>query len=172
VGTNLESLMLKAGHDEDLAMEWVHMSHLYRISLLGFQYYMGLHTHLWKVATTYSWRHAELNMEKHVTEMHQIRQSRGTRRLQVICLTYFYLRDQRDTRGNLLETMLAEMETFKRTKFTTGGGEQSFKMVCFHCGMSGLHKGGKKCCQGKDLYQVESREKGLKFVTDALLVAN
>jgi hypothetical protein len=64
--TNLESVMLKAGYDEDLDREWVPMSHLYRISLLGFKYYVGLHTHLWKVATTYSWRHAELQMEKHV----------------------------------------------------------------------------------------------------------
>jgi hypothetical protein len=67
VGTNLESVMLKAGYDEDLAREWVPMSHLYRISVLGFQFYVGLHTHLWNVATTYSWRHAELQMEQHVT---------------------------------------------------------------------------------------------------------
>jgi hypothetical protein len=72
MGTNLESVMFKAGYDEDFAREWVPMSHLYRISLLGFQYYVGLHTHLWKVATTYSWRHAELQMEQHVKEMRQI----------------------------------------------------------------------------------------------------
>jgi hypothetical protein len=71
------------------------MSHLYSISLLCFQYYVGLHTHLWKVATTYSWRHAEIQMEQHVKEMRQIRQSHGTR-LQVVYLTYIYLRDQRD----------------------------------------------------------------------------
>jgi hypothetical protein len=52
-GPNLESVMLKAGYDEDLYREWVPMSHLYRISLLGFQYYVGLHTHLWKVAIAY-----------------------------------------------------------------------------------------------------------------------
>jgi hypothetical protein len=46
VGTDLEYVMLKAGYDEDIAREWVPMSHLYRISLLGFQYYVGLHTHL------------------------------------------------------------------------------------------------------------------------------
>jgi hypothetical protein len=135
VGTNLEYVMLKAGYDEDLAREWVPMSHLYRISLLGFQYYVGLHTHLWKLATNYSWRHAELQREKHVKEMRQIRQSHGNR-LQVVCLTYIYLRDQRDkvpvflsytiedntnkelrseleTQGNLLETMRAEIENFK-----------------------------------------------------------
>jgi hypothetical protein len=95
VGTNLESVMLKSGYDEDLAREWVPMSHLYRISLLGFQYYGGLHTHLWKVATTYSWCYAELQMEQHVKEMRQIRQSHGTR-LKVVCMTYIYLRDQRD----------------------------------------------------------------------------
>jgi hypothetical protein len=71
------------------------MSHLYIISLLGFQYYVGFHTHLWKVATTYSWRHAELQMEQHVKAMRQIRQSHGTR-LQVVRLTYIYIRDQRD----------------------------------------------------------------------------
>jgi hypothetical protein len=71
------------------------MSHLYRISLLGFQYYVALHTHLWKLATTYSWRNAELHMEEHVKEMRQIRQSRGNR-LQVVCLTYIYLRDRSD----------------------------------------------------------------------------
>jgi hypothetical protein len=38
VGTNLECVMLKAGYDEDLTREWVPISHLYRISLLGFQY--------------------------------------------------------------------------------------------------------------------------------------
>jgi hypothetical protein len=59
VGTNLEYLMFKAGCDEDLSREWVTMSHLYIISLLGFQYYVGLHTHLWKVATTYNWHHAK-----------------------------------------------------------------------------------------------------------------
>jgi hypothetical protein len=66
VGTNLESVMLKAGYDEDLATEWVPVYHLYRISLLAFQCYVGLHTHLWKVATNCSWRHAELHMEQHV----------------------------------------------------------------------------------------------------------
>jgi hypothetical protein len=66
VGTNLEYVMLKSGYDEDIARECVPMSHLYRISLLGFQYYVGLHTHLWKVATTYSWSHAELHMDQHV----------------------------------------------------------------------------------------------------------
>jgi hypothetical protein len=68
MGTNLESAMLKAGYDEDLAREWVPMSYIYRISLLGFQYYVGLNTHLWKIATTYSWRHAELHMEQHISK--------------------------------------------------------------------------------------------------------
>jgi hypothetical protein len=86
VGTNLEYAMLKAGYGEDLAREWVTMSDMYRLSLLGFQYYLGLHTHLWKVATTDSWRHSELQMEQHVKEMRQICQYHGTR-LQVVCLT-------------------------------------------------------------------------------------
>jgi hypothetical protein len=177
VGTNLEYVMLKSGYDEDIAREWVPMSHLYRISLLGFQYYVGLYTHLWKVATTYSWRHVELQMEQHVKEMRQICQSRGTR-LQVVCLTYIYLRDQRDkgfrsykiedkmnkelrseleTQGHLLETMRAEMETSKGENYATSGGGKSFNLVCFNCGMPGLHKGGKKCCQWKDLSQAEAR---------------
>jgi hypothetical protein len=46
VGTNLGSVILKAGYDEYLSREWVPMSHLYIINLLGFQYYVGLHTHL------------------------------------------------------------------------------------------------------------------------------
>jgi hypothetical protein len=58
LGNKLESVMLKDGYDEDLVREWVTMSRVYRIRLLGFQYYVGLHTHLWKVATTYIWRHA------------------------------------------------------------------------------------------------------------------
>jgi hypothetical protein len=83
-------------------------------------------------------------MEQHVKEMRQIRQTHGTR-LQVVCLPFIYLRDQRDkgfrsykiedkmnkelhseleTQGNLLETMMADMETFKGEKATTGGGEQ------------------------------------------------
>jgi hypothetical protein len=192
VGTNLEYVMLKAGYDEDLARDWVPMSHLYRISLLGFQYYVGLHTHLWKLATTYSWRHAELQMEQHVKEIRQIHQSHSTR-LQVVYPTYIYLIDQRDkgfrsykvedkmnkdlrseleTQGHLLETMRAEMETFKGAKYSTGGGEHSFKIVCFHCGMPGLHKGGNKFCQWKDISQAQSREKGMRFVTDALQTAN
>jgi hypothetical protein len=68
--------------------------------------------------------------------------------------------------------MRAEMETFKGAKSATGGGGKSFKMVCFHCSMIGLHKGGKKFCQWKDLSQAEARKKGLTFVTDALLAAN
>jgi hypothetical protein len=68
--------------------------------------------------------------------------------------------------------MRAEMETFKGEKSSSGGGEQSFKMVCFNCGMPGLHKGGKKFCQWKDLSQAEARDKGLRFVTDALQAAN
>jgi hypothetical protein len=67
--------MLKAGYDEDIAREGVPMSHLYRITPLDFQYCVGLHNHLWKIATTYSWQHAELQMEQHVKEMRQIRQS-------------------------------------------------------------------------------------------------
>jgi hypothetical protein len=127
VGINLESVMLKAGYDEDIAKEWYPISHLYIISLLGFQYYVGFYTHLWKVSTTYSWYHAELQMEQHVKETRQIHQSHGTR-LPVVSLTYIYLWDQRDkgfrsykiedkinnelhseleTQGNLLETMRA-----------------------------------------------------------------
>jgi hypothetical protein len=60
------------------------------------------------------------------------------------------------------------MEHSKGGKATTWGGEQSFKIFCFHCGMPGLRKGGDKFCQWKDLSQAEAREKGLKFVTDAL----
>jgi hypothetical protein len=125
VATNLEYVMVKAGYDEDLSREWVPMSNLYIISILGFQYYLGLHTHLWRVANTYIWRHAELRMEQHFKDMYQIRQSHGTR-LQVVCLTYIYLRDQQEkgfrsckiedkmnkelrseleTQGNFLETM-------------------------------------------------------------------
>jgi hypothetical protein len=166
--------------------------HLYRISLLGFQYYVGLYTHLWKVATTYILIHAELQMEQHAKEMRQMRQYHGNH-LQVVCVTYVYLRDQRDkgfraykiedkmnkdlsseleTQLKLLETRRAEMETFKGAKSATSGGGKSFKMLCFHCGIPGLHKGGKKCCHCKDLSQDEAREKGLRFVTDALQAAN
>jgi hypothetical protein len=179
VGTKLEYVMLKAVYGAYFAREWVTMFHLYIISPLGFQYYVGLHTYLWKVATTYNWRHAELQMEKHVKEMRQIRQSSGTG-LQVLCLTYIYLRDQKDklfcsykiedkmnkelhleleTQGHLLETMWAEKETFKGAKSATSGGEQSFKMVCLHCGMSGLHKEGNNFYQWKYLSLAEAREK-------------
>jgi hypothetical protein len=68
--------------------------------------------------------------------------------------------------------MSAEMETFKGEKYATSGGEQSFKMVCFHCGMTGIHKGGNNFCQWKDISQAEAREKRLRFVTDALQAAN
>jgi hypothetical protein len=99
--------------------------------------------------------------------MRQIHKSHRTR-LQVVCLTYIYLRDQRDkgfisykiedkmnkeirseleTQGQLLETMRADMETFRGAKSDTSGGEKSFKMVCFHCGIPALHKGGKAFCQ-------------------------
>jgi hypothetical protein len=88
-------------------------------------------------------------MEKHVKDMRQISHSHGNR-LQLVCLTYIYIRYQQDkgfrsykisdkmnkelhseleTQGNLLETMKAEMETFKGANYDTGGGEQSFKMV-------------------------------------------
>jgi hypothetical protein len=117
-------------------------------------------------------------MDQHVKEMLQIRQSHGTR-LQVVCLTYIYLRDQGDkvfrsykikdkinkelrsdmeTKGHLLETMRDEMETFKGANSATSGGEQYLKMVCFHCGMPGLHKGGNKFCQWKDLSQAEAKK--------------
>jgi hypothetical protein len=52
------------------------------------------------------------------------------------------------------------METLKGAKSAIFGGEQSFKMVCFHCGIPGLHKGGKKFYQWNDLSQAEAREKG------------
>jgi hypothetical protein len=172
--------MFKSGYDEDLAREWVTISHIYRISLLVFQYYVGLYTHLWKVANTYSWRHAELQMEQHVEEMRQIRQYHGTR-LQVGCIAYIYLRYQRDkgfscykiedkmnkdirleleTQGNLLETMRAEMETFKGAKSTAGGWGKSFKMVCFHFGMPGLHKGGKTFFSGMKSLRMKQEKRG------------
>jgi hypothetical protein len=110
-----------------------------------------------------------------------------------VCITFIYLQDQRDkcfrcykiedkknkelrsefkTQGNLLDTTRAEMETFKGAKDITGGGGHSFKMVCFHCGISGFHKGGHRFFQWKDLSQDEAREKGLKFATYALQGAN
>jgi hypothetical protein len=67
------------------------------------------------------------------------------------------LRSELETQGHLFETMRAEMETFKGAKSATSGGEKYFKMVCFHCCMSGLHKGGKKLCHWKDLSQAEAR---------------
>jgi hypothetical protein len=82
------------------------------------------------------------------------------------------LRSELETQGKLLETTRAEIETFKAAKATTGGWEQSFKMVSFHCGTPGLQKGGKKFCRWKEISQAEAREKGLKFVTDALQGAN
>jgi hypothetical protein len=72
------------------------------------------------------------------------------------------------TQGNLLDTMRAEIETFKGEKSTTGVGVKSFKMVCFHCGMTGIHKGWKKCCQWKDLSKDDAREKDMTFATGAL----
>jgi hypothetical protein len=48
----------------------------------GVSILLGLHTHLWKVATTYIWKHAELQLEQHVKDMRHIQQSHGTR---VIC---------------------------------------------------------------------------------------
>jgi hypothetical protein len=77
-----------------------------------------------------------------------------------------------ETQGHLLETMRADMETFKGENSATSVGGQSFNMVCFHCGMPGLHKGWKKFCQWKYLSQAEAREKGLRFVNDALQAAN
>jgi hypothetical protein len=77
-----------------------------------------------------------------------------------------------ETQGNLLETMRAEMETFKGENSSTSGWEQYFKMVCFHCGIPGLHKGEKKFWQWKDISQDEAREKGLRCVNDALQAAN
>jgi hypothetical protein len=82
------------------------------------------------------------------------------------------LRSELETQWHLLETIRDEMETFKGAKSATSGGEQSFKMVCFHCGMTGLNKGGKKSWKLKDLSQAEAREKGLRFVTDALQAGN
>jgi hypothetical protein len=38
--------------------------------------------------------------------------------------------------------------------------------------MTGIHNGGNKFCQWKDLSQAEAREKGLRFVTGALQAAN
>jgi hypothetical protein len=119
-------------------------------------------------------------MEQHVKEMCQIHQSHGTR-LQVVCLTYIYLRDQLykvfrsykiedkmnkelrselETQGRLLETMTAEMETFKGAKSATSGEGQSFKMVCFHCGIPGLHKGGKRFGSGKISPKLKQEKKG------------
>jgi hypothetical protein len=57
VGTNPEAVMLKAGYDEDLTREWVPIYHLFKISLLRFQYYVCLYTHLQNIANTYIWRH-------------------------------------------------------------------------------------------------------------------
>jgi hypothetical protein len=54
VSTKLESVMIKDGYYEYLYRYGVPMSLLSRISLLGYQYYLDLHTHLLKVATTYS----------------------------------------------------------------------------------------------------------------------
>jgi hypothetical protein len=95
VGPYLESVKLKAVYDEDPAREWFITSHLYRISLICFHYYVGLHNHLWKIANTYSWRHAELYMKQHAKEMCTIRESHGNS-IKVVCLAYIYLRDQRD----------------------------------------------------------------------------
>jgi hypothetical protein len=82
------------------------------------------------------------------------------------------LRSELETQGHLLETTRADMKTFKGAKYATSGGEKSFKMVCFHCGITGLQCGGKKFCQWKDLSQAEAREKGLRFVTDSLQAEN
>jgi hypothetical protein len=90
VSTNLEYAMLKAGYDEDLAREWVPVPYLYWMGVIGLKYYMALHAHLWKVATTYSWDHVKLQLEQHVKELRQIRQTYVTH-LHVVSFTYIYL---------------------------------------------------------------------------------
>jgi hypothetical protein len=69
------------------------------------------------------------------------------------------LHSELEIQGHLSETMRPDMETFNGAKYATWEGEQSFKMACFHCGMTGFQKGGKKFCQWKDLSQAEAREK-------------
>jgi hypothetical protein len=82
------------------------------------------------------------------------------------------LRSELETKGHLLETMRDEIENFKGARYATSGGEQYFKMVCFHFGMSGIYKRGNTFCQWKDLSQADAREQGLRFVTDALQAEN
>jgi hypothetical protein len=82
------------------------------------------------------------------------------------------LHSELETQGHLLETTRAEMETFKGAKSATSGGRQSFKMVCFHFTIPGLHKRGKKFCQWEDISQAEAREKDLMLVNDAPEAAN
>jgi hypothetical protein len=53
--------------------------------------------------------------------------------------------------GNLMETTRAEMEALKGGESTYYGGGQSLNMVCFNCGMYGLHKGEEKFCLWKNL---------------------
>jgi hypothetical protein len=72
-----------------------------------------------------------------------------------------------ENQGHLLETTRVEIEALKEGTSTYGGG-QSLKMVCFHCGMLGPHKGWKKFCLWEDLSQAKTTEKGLHHVADAL----
>jgi hypothetical protein len=76
------------------------------------------------------------------------------------------LRMEMEKQGKFLETMRSDMEALKGGNTTSGGG-QSIDMMCFHCRMPGLRKGGKKFCLWKDLSQAEAKEKVLCHVTGA-----
>jgi hypothetical protein len=159
-------MMLKAGDDEDLAREWVSTSHLYGIRLLGFQYYVGLYTHLWKVPTSYSWHRAELQMEQHVKEMRQIRQSHGTR-LQVVCLTYIYSRDQRDKgflsckiEDKMNKEICSEMETSKGENSATGGGVNLSRLWASIVVCQGSTREGRSFFSGKNSPKLKQEKNG------------
>jgi hypothetical protein len=70
------------------------------------------------------------------------------------------LRSELETQGHLLETMRAEMKKFKGGKSSTGGGEQSFNMVCFILAFQASTKEGRNFDSERIFPKLKPERKG------------
>ena len=89
---NLESILLNAHVEDDLAVKVVRDSLDFRISSDSLLAYMGLLNHLTGIHHTHGWEDCKPHLNHHAEKLDLIR-TKYRNRLQVICKIYIYLRE-------------------------------------------------------------------------------
>jgi len=162
---NLVSVLLRIGYSPTISRLWGQTSIIYFLSVQTHTYWRELHAHLQRVGSR-NWAECELEIGFHSDNLKEIRNAYTTR-LQVMAMTYIYLREgsanswrsmklqekqQQLFRGQItdLNTLLLQLQTETEGLKKSIKQQKFDKMLCYHCLTADVHQGGSGQCPMKD----------------------